>query len=65
MEYTETKITEEQRLKLHELFEAQNPKPRNRTERREQERRNRRERSRDGRNKRKNKRKNFHSREVL
>lgn len=42
MEYTETKITEEQRLKLQALYEAQNPKPRNRAERRAQERRNRR-----------------------
>ncbi len=41
MEYTEIKPTEEQRLKLQALYEAENPKPRNRSERRAQERRKR------------------------
>ena len=30
MEYTDIKLTEEQRLKLQALYEAENPKPRNR-----------------------------------
>lgn len=36
MEYTDIKLTEEQRLKLQALYEAENPKPRNRAERRRQ-----------------------------
>ena len=38
MEYTDTdtELTEEQRLKLQALYEAENPKPRNREERRRQ-----------------------------
>ena len=36
MEYTDMKLTEEQRLKLQALYEAENPKPRNRSERRRQ-----------------------------
>lgn len=35
-EYTDIKLTEEQRLKLQALYEAKNPKPRNREERRRQ-----------------------------
>lgn len=36
MKYTDIKLTEEQRLKLQALYEAENPKPRNREERRRQ-----------------------------
>ncbi len=36
MEYTDIKLTEKQRLKLQALYEAENPKPRNRVERRRQ-----------------------------
>lgn len=36
MEYTDIKLTEEQKLKLQALYEAENPKPRNREERRRQ-----------------------------
>ena len=36
MEYTDIKLTEKQRLKLQVLYEAENPKPRNREERRKQ-----------------------------
>lgn len=36
MEYTDIKLTEKQRLKLQALYEAKNPKPRNRAERRRQ-----------------------------
>lgn len=36
MEDTDIKLTEEQRLKLQSLYEAENPKPRNREERRRQ-----------------------------
>lgn len=36
MEYTDIKLTEEQRLKLQALYEDENPKPRNRAERRRQ-----------------------------
>lgn len=39
--YTSTELTEEQRLKLQELFNTENPKPRNRAERRKQEKQNR------------------------
>lgn len=38
--YTETKLTEEQILELQKLLEAENPKPRNRAERRKQQRQN-------------------------
>lgn len=34
--YTEINLTEEQKLKLQALYEAENPKPRNREERRRQ-----------------------------
>lgn len=34
--YTGYNLTEEQRLKLQALYEAENPKPRNREERRRQ-----------------------------
>lgn len=36
MEYIKTDLTEEQKLKLQALYEAENPKPRNREERRRQ-----------------------------
>lgn len=36
MKYTDIKLTEEQRLKLQTLYEAENSKPRNRAERRRQ-----------------------------
>ncbi len=36
MEYTDIKLTEKQRLKLQALYEAENPEPRNREERRRQ-----------------------------
>lgn len=38
MEYTDTdtELTKEQRLKLQALYEAENPEPRNREERRRQ-----------------------------
>lgn len=37
MKYTDIKLTEKQILKLQALYEAENPKPRNRAERRKQE----------------------------
>lgn len=43
--YTEINLTEEQKLKLQALYEAENPKPRNREERRRQKFRKKRERS--------------------
>jgi len=47
MEYTGMQeLTEEQRAKLEALYEAENPKPRNRAERRAQEKRNRRKKAR-------------------
>lgn len=45
MSYTSTDLTEEQRLKLQALYEAENPKPRNRAERRQQEKQNRKRRN--------------------
>lgn len=45
MEYTETNLTEEQRLKLQALYEVENPKPRNRAERRLQAKRQRKRRT--------------------
>lgn len=45
MEYTDIKLTKEQRLKLQALYEAENPKPRNRAERRRQKFRKKRGRS--------------------
>ena len=43
--YTSTDLTEEQRLKLLALLETENPKPRNRAERRKQEKQNRKRRN--------------------
>ena len=40
--YTGYNLTEEQRLKLQALYEAENPKPRNRAERRRQMKENKR-----------------------
>lgn len=42
VKFTNNNLTEEQRLKLQALFETENPKPRNREERRKQEKQNRR-----------------------
>ena len=45
MEYTDIKLTEEQRLKLQALYEVENQKPRNREEKRRQKFRKKRGRS--------------------